>query len=88
MSSPRQCERIEISQAAQSVMRQLPKRVRERVNLRILKLAEDPRPEDSKELIKHLNLFGVPEEGWCVQYVVENGLLSILNLEPGPCRGE
>lgn len=78
--------RIEISQAAERAMMQLPKRLRKKVDKRILELVEDPRPFDSFDVIPHLNIFGVPVDGLHVIYQViyEDDLLRIIDIiEPG-----
>jgi mRNA-degrading endonuclease RelE of RelBE toxin-antitoxin system len=81
MSSRRQCEKIYIDYGVRIIMLQLPKEWRNRVDRRILALAEDPRPPDSRELIGHHNVYYVTEGTWRIVYFVENGTLGILALE-------
>lgn len=62
---------------AQMAMRNLPsKRLRKRVEKRILEL------EENLESMVPLQIDSIYESGWNIYYVVEDGLLNILTLEP------
>lgn len=70
---------VQIMPAAREVMRQLPERLRESVDRRILDLRRDPRPADAIELDPIRNIYVVFEGTLMMTYkVMDNEKLVIV----------
>lgn len=70
--------RLHIKSSAEREMARLPKPIRERIDLRIHELTEEPRPDGAIKLAGHSDLYRVREGDYRIVYVVEDEKLIVL----------
>ncbi len=73
--------RVEIGSKAQRQLRALPKRLRERIDIRILALAEDPRPPGVKKLQGAEDRYRIRVGDYRVIYTISDDVLLVLVVE-------
>lgn len=71
----------------EKVLRRLPRDVRERIDRKILDLANDPRPEGCRKLAGFDDVYRVRVGDWRISYAVEDDRLVVLVLEIAPRGG-
>lgn len=76
-----------ITRQPKKIMHRLPRDLLKRIDRKIQELAHNPRPEGSKKLAGHDNLYRVRVGDWRISYAVEEDKLLVLILEIAP-RGE
>jgi len=71
--------RIDVTDAARAEVIHLPGHVRQRARRLIAALADEPRPDNSKELRGHRGLFRIRLEKWRVVYRVDDNDHRVTN---------
>lgn len=75
---------IHVDHRVEKVLKKLPKDLFNRIDQKILSLAEDPYPPGCKKLSGHDKLFRIRVGDWRISYAVEIDLLIILVIEVAP----
>jgi len=78
--------RVEIAPAAQRELSKLPKKVQERIDERILALAENPRPPGSKKLEGEVDFQRIRVGDYRIIYQVKDKELLVLVVRIGNRR--
>lgn len=70
--------RIDIKSSAVRELEKIPKKDRQRIDVQIQQLAENPRPHGAIKLTGHPNLYRVRSGNYRIVYVIDDEVLTIL----------
>ncbi len=76
--------RIHIERQPQRTLRHLSKTLGQRIDRAILKLADNPRPANSRKLVGFGNLYRIRVGDWRVVYTIKDDQLLILVIRIAP----